>query len=169
MLLWAKRILESSLTEWGEGAGARESGYANEAVQTAALRMRRRGGGYHHVLLVVEGRTDVAEDHGALRDLLGLFDQAGGLGELHMRMGGEDHGVGKLAALATPLQDAGSHPLGVLFLQEGDADPTAEERTEDALKNLLLTCPHHLFVCSEQVLQGAEMAVHELFKATSQS
>ncbi len=44
----------------------------------------------------------------------------------------------------------------------------AEERTEDALKNLLLTCPHHLFVCSKQVLQGAEMAVHELFKATLQ-
>ena len=103
MLLWAKRILESSLTEWGEGAGARETGYANEAVQTAALEVRRRSEGHHHVLLVVEGRTDVAEDHGALRDLLGLFDQAGRLGELRMRMGGEDHGVGELAALATPL------------------------------------------------------------------
>lgn len=91
------------MTEWGEGAGARGTGYANEAVQTAALEVRRRSEGHHHVLLVVEGRTDVAEDHGALRDLLGLLDQAGRLGELHMRMGGEDHGVGKLAALATPL------------------------------------------------------------------
>ena len=65
--------------------------------------MRRRSEGHHHVLLVVEGRADVAEDHGALGDLLGLFDQAGGLGELRMRMDGEDHGVGELAALATPL------------------------------------------------------------------
>ena len=102
MLLWAKRILESSLTEWGEGAGARRTGYANEAVQTAALEVRRGSEGHHHVLLV-EGRTDVAEDHGALGDLLGLFDQAGCLGELRMRMGGDDHGVGELAALATPL------------------------------------------------------------------
>ena len=91
------------MTEWGEGAGARGTGYANEAVQTAALGMRRRSGRHYHVLLVVEGRADVAEYHGALGDLLGLLDQAGRLGELRMRMGGEDHGVGELAALATPL------------------------------------------------------------------
>ena len=81
-----------------------------------------------------------------------------------MMMEGDGDGVGEPATLATPLQDGGRHPLGVVFLQEGDADPVAERKREASLQNLLLVCPHHLFICGKKVLQSAEMAVHELFK-----
>ena len=123
---------------------------------------------YHHVSLVVVGGADVSEDHGTLGDFFGLLDHTSLLGELRIKMNGEDNRVSKLAALATPLQDGGSHPLRVVFLQKADGEPICKEMKKDSLEDLLLVGPHHPFICSEEVLQRADMTVHELFKPTFQ-